>query len=274
MNTFFSKVLFDIQQYLIYWSKAQGITFLHSPFLYNLYENVIKDDKMYYAFSEIENLRFDFLLNNSEIHVKDLGAGSHILKNNIKKISQITKYSALQSKEGRILFRLVEYLKPNYMIELGTSLGIGTLYLHLGSPHSVFYSVEGCPNVSDFAQKNIKNFTQKFPKTLTNAEKLHFEVGNIDDILPNLIEKLPQIDFVYLDANHRFEPTMRYFELILPKITQKTVLVFDDIHWSKEMLKAWNEIKKHPKITLAIDLYNMGIVFFDDNLSKEFFVLK
>ncbi len=267
-------MFFSVWQYFKYFFKAQGITFLHSPFLYRVYNDIIQNHKKFYAFEEVERMRNELLGDKSEIQVTDLGAGSHRLKNNLRKIAQIAQYSALQAKEGRILFRIMEHFKPNYVIELGTSLGLGTLYLHKGFPSAKLHTIEGCPNISNFAQNIIKKELSTTSKKLSNIGNITFHIGNIDDILPTLCKDLPQIDLAYIDANHRFEPTIRYFEQILPKITEKSILIFDDIHWSKEMNDAWGIIQKNPKITLTIDLYSMGIVFFDKNLSKENFVLK
>lgn len=269
--------------YLQYFFRAKGITYLHSPFLYHLYSHIIQDQKFFYAFEEIEQVRNELLANTNTIEITDLGAGSRVFKNkdgkNTRTISQIAQYSALRPKEGRILFRLMEYFKPKYVLELGTSLGLGTLYLHKGNPNAQIHTIEGCPNISAFAKQSLDNFIKDDIHSLSQRENIFFHLGNIDELLPKFcqIENnkiFPQIDLAYVDANHRFEPTLRYFELILTKITPNSVLIFDDIHWSKPMHQAWEIIKKHPLITLTIDLFGIGIVFFNKNLSKEDFVLR
>ena len=48
---------------------------IHSPFVFDLYTNIIKDTNPYYAFENIEALRKEMLLSKKEISVKDLGTG-------------------------------------------------------------------------------------------------------------------------------------------------------------------------------------------------------
>ena len=99
-------------------------------------------------------------------------------------------------------------------------------------------------------------------------------VGNIDETLIAQIADLATIDFVFFDANHRYEPTVRYFETCLKKKHNDTVFVFDDIHWSNEMEQAWAYIGRHPSVRVTIDLFWVGLVFFRHEQLKQDFVLR
>ena len=60
----------------------------------------------------------------------------------------------------------------------------------------------------------------------------------------------------------------------MPTITNNSVWIFDDIHWSQEMENAWLTIKNHPKVTVTIDTFQWGIVFFRAEQEKEHFVIR
>ena len=98
-------------------------------------------------------------------------------------------------------------------------------------------------------------------------------LGNIDERLPEELAKLDTFSLAYLDANHRYAPTLHYFELLLEKAGEKSILIFDDIHWSAEMEKAWIAIIQHPAVSLSLDLYEAGILFLDPRLQKEHYVV-
>ena len=97
--------------------------------------------------------------------------------------------------------------------------------------------------------------------------------GNIDVTLEKHVENAEKIDFVFFDANHKRKPTLKYFEICLRKSHDKTIYVFDDIHWSGEMKQAWQLICAKQVITLSIDLFQLGIVFVDPGLSKQHYIL-
>ncbi len=255
-----------IIRYFKYYFSAKNEHSLHSPFLFKLYTNIIKtkvDDPKY---SEIENQRKLLSQNVTKIEIEDFGAGSKIYINNSRTISQIANNAQKPAKFGQLLFRLIEYFQPKTVLDLGTSLGITTLYqsaaLEIGSE---IYTFEGCPQTANEAKSAFEKLET------TNIFQI---IGNIDDTLPKTLAELDTADFVFFDANHRFEPTVRYFEKCLKKATLQSVFVFDDIHWSPEMEQAWEQIKQHPKVMISIDLFWIGLIFFRTNQPKQDFVLR
>lgn len=258
----FFRTGFNYLKYLITSKNLHGI---HSPFVYELYENVIQDKKSFYKFELIESLRAKLLLSDKMIDVIDFGAGSKIQNTKRKKISAIAKNSAKPKKYGELLFRLVNKFQPKNIIELGTSLGISTLYLALPDSTSLVVTLEGCEQTSAFARGNFEKLKTKNVEVIT---------GNFDETLTHALAKSRKVDFAFFDGNHAKEPTLRYFQEVLKFSNKNSVFVFDDIHWSEEMEEAWVEIKNHPSVTTTIDLYFLGIVFFKTELSKENFVLK
>lgn len=242
--------------------KGYGV---HSPFLYHFVSELMYGKQYFYAFDDIFDLRDDLLFSKDQIEVTDFGAGSKIMKSNIRKIKDIAKYSAISEKFGELIFKIIEFYKPQNILELGTSLGIGTLYLAMPNSKAKVYTIEGCPQTAKQASKNFKELNIKNISQIT---------GNINTELPNLLSKIDKLDFVYFDGNHQKEATINYFNLCLEKAHNNTIFYFDDIHWSEGMEEAWATIKSNKKVSLSIDLFFSGIVFFKKELSKEDFIVK
>lgn len=238
---------------------------IHSPFVFELYNDVIVDTTPYYVYTDIESIRAKLLLTDMPITIEDYGAGSKVNPSNSRKIKDIAKNTLKPAKYGQLLFRLVNRFKPESVLELGTSLGVSTLYLAASSKKTKVVTVEGCPNTAKVAQINFNKIG------FNNIELVN---DTFDHFLPDYLNKSGSLDFVFFDGNHQQEATLNYFNLCVEKAQNHSVFVFDDIHWSEGMTAAWETIKKHPKVTTTIDLYFMGIVFFNTDLSKEDFVLK
>ncbi len=254
-----------VYNYLKYRLKAVNEHKVHSPFVFDLLNQVFYNKTNYYCYSEIEKVRTALLTNQTSINHIDLGAGSHIHKKQSIKISQIAKTAAKPVKYARLLFRLVNYFQSDYILEFGTSLGISGAYLASGNLKATLITMEGSPEIAIVAEQNFKALQ------LTTVKQ---QIGNFDDLLPGIIERAPKLDFVFFDGNHRKEATLNYFDQCLKKSHAHSVFVFDDIYWSKGMEEAWEEIKHHPQVTVTIDIFQMGIVFFRTEQAKQHFVVK
>ena len=255
-----------ILKYLNY--KLTGFTEhdLHSPFLYNFYMELIKNKHPFGDFEELKTIRKSLEQNNSVLEITDLGAGSKKLNTNKRPIKHIAKYGIAPNKQAEFLYRLINKFKPNNIIELGTSIGLTTLYLSKAAQKSTIYTIEGCPNIFEFSKQLFKD------QAIKNVNGIN---GNFNEEFPKLISKIPSLDFLYIDGNHSYEPTMNYFKMALSKKNSSSIFVFDDIYWSEGMKKAWEEICAHPEVTLSLDLFYFGIVFFrEEHKNKEHFILK
>jgi len=251
--------------YLLHKFTAKNRHDLHSPFVYRLVDDVIYDFSDKKVYTEIEAARKRLLNDSKEITVTDLGAGSHLNNNKVKQISSIAKNALKSPRLAQLIYRLVADLQPASAIELGTCLGITTLYLHGAAPQAKVYTLEGCPQTAGVAAEVFK---QEHAGNITQL------TGNFDDTLHPLIDSLPQLDFVYVDGNHQKEATLRYFEWCLPKVHDNTLLIFDDIYWSEGMKEAWAAIKAHPQVTVTVDLFWIGLVYFRKGQVKEDFLIR
>jgi predicted O-methyltransferase YrrM len=238
---------------------------VHSPFAYHLVDTVIYDFRAKQDYSEIEELRAELLKDERTITITDLGAGSHVNNNKQKQVKTLAKNALKPPGLAQLIYRLAAHFKPGNIIELGTCLGITTAYLAKAAPGAQVISIEGCPETAAIAEGNLAKLGIKNTGLL---------VGNFDQILPGVIDMLPELDFVFVDGNHRKAATLDYFKWCLPKLADKSVLIFDDIYWSQGMKEAWEEIKAHPQVTVTIDLFWIGLVFVRKGQAKEHFKIR
>ena len=246
--------LFSIQKYLMHWLRAKrGGHGIHSPFVYRLCEEVIYSKEVFYDFEKLEQIRSELLEDKRSLCIKDLGAPSKTFKGHERRVCDIASRGISSAKQSQLLYKLINYLGCKTGIELGSSIGLNSLYLAGAMPKGRVYSLEGNASVLNIA----KGLAAK-----TQTNHLFFVEGHFDQTLPTLLTKLDQVDFVYLDGNHTKEATLRYFELLLPKMTRDSVFVLDDIYWSPDMHRAWKEVCAHARVTLSLDLFYLGILFF------------
>ncbi len=258
-------LLYQVKSYLRFYKKAKTIYQIHSPFAFEFVRDVIEDKRRFYPFDEVEGLRASMLKSSQRVHVTDYGAGSQIDDRNSRALADIVKYSATTPVYCRYLFKIIDKYKPEKMLELGTSVGISSLYQSAASLNGTLVTLEGCPNIAAIAAHNFKIFKRK------NIVQM---VGKFESQLPKALDSLGRVDYVFFDGNHQEKPTLAYFEQCLQYAHEDTVFVFDDIHWSSGMEHAWTKIKQHEKVKLTIDLYYCGVVFFKKEiLIKEHFAI-
>lgn len=238
---------------------------VHSPFVYKLIDEVIYDYSPKPYEEEIEKKRLQLKQDPRIITITDYGAGSMLNNGKQKAVSILAKNALKPKRVAQLIARLANRFAPQTIIELGTCLGITTAYLAKAVPNASVITIEGCPETSAVARQTLDEL---------GAAHITLKTGNFDHILPELIQQQEKIDFLFLDGNHRKEATLHYFYLCLPKVHAQTVLIFDDIYWSKGMKEAWQEIKNHPKVTLTIDLFFIGLVFFKKDQEKEHFKIR
>lgn len=258
MNYFLYTIKYIIHFFSARNTRGFGV---HSPFLFQFTRFVLLEKHSYYIFQQIENLRYSLKKDSRTINITDFGTGN----NRTETISSIANKSLKSAKYGQLLFRMVHYFKAQNVLELGTSLGITTSYLAASSSEIECLSLEGCPEIATIAKENINKLALK---------NIRIVIGNIDNTLIDITNKTNKLDFVFIDANHQLQATLNYFGLCLTRVHPETVIVIDDIHYSKEMEKAWAEIKKCPQVTSTIDLFQLGIVFFNTDLHKKHYKMR
>ncbi|MCD6564521.1 MAG: class I SAM-dependent methyltransferase [Bacteroidales bacterium] len=239
---------------------------IHSPFIYEYVIKVLRDRTIERKMKEINDLSSELRSEKTKVETTGFGAGSHFGKSKNLSIGNIARLSSTQKKYGNLLYRTVMFFKPKVILELGTSIGIGTSYLALPDRNANIYTIEGSEILSALAMENFSRLKISNIKQYT---------GEFINVLPGLLDQLPDIDLIFIDGDHREEATIKYFELCLEAVNSESVIIFDDIHWSGGMEKAWERIKKFSNVKLTLDLFRFGLVFFREEIySKQHFRIR
>jgi len=257
-------MLYQIISYFKFLIKSGNQHGIHSPFVYDLTSDCFYDTSHKKWHQQFNEYRASLLNNKNTILAQDFGAGSKTLQNNKRQISKIAKNAGISIKRARLLGRLANYFNALNILEIGTSLGIATASLSLANSKSQITTLEGCENTANIARNSFNEFD------LTN---INIMVGNFSETLP-LVLKNKTYDLIFFDGNHQKGPTIDYFEQCLKHIHNDSVFIFDDIYWSKGMQEAWQHIKQHPEVTISIDTYYWGIVFFRKEQKKQHFTIR
>lgn len=255
--------LYLLKSYLKFSLKSTNEHGVHSPFVYDLLINCFYDKSEYDDYNKIEKFRSNLYSSNEIIEVEDFGAGSKKFTSNRRKVSEMAKVAGSSIKESKLLYRIAKYFNSQSILELGTSLGISSYTFSLTSKNTRVTTVEGSKSIFEFNRDNFKNYKQNidFKNYLFNK---YLET----------IEEDKKFDLIFIDGNHTYEATIRYFETLKNHIHNGSVIIFDDIHWSKGMNNAWKEIIKDEMVSATIDTFYFGMVFFRKELSKEHFTVK
>lgn len=230
--------------------------------MFDFYVSILESEKVPDNLQQISDLRHSLLNSYELIEVVDLGAGSKN-KSKSRSVHSHVKSSQKPHKWANLLFNLIDYYQYKNVVELGTSFGLTTAYL--ASTKANVISFEGDPTILSYAKSNFKKLS------LQNIDVI---LGNINDTLPKYLDSVDSLDFVFFDANHTYSATISYFNQCLLKSHEDSCFVFDDIYWSNEMKIAWNEIKNNSQVSLSIDLFHLGIVFFKKGIVKQDFIIK
>ncbi|MFW5777952.1 MAG: O-methyltransferase [Bacteroidota bacterium] len=262
---------FQIREFLIWYRHSKKLHGIHSPFVFGFLKDCVFADVERPEMDQPEEHRSELLADNTVVVFQDYGAGNRLKPNKpgsqkIKKqtVSSIAKNSLHNPRDCRLFFRMIRYFECEYLLEMGTSLGITTSYLALANPNAKIDTLEGAEPIAQMAKKWFSN--AKLKNTSLHA-------GEFGEILGSVIAD-KKYDFIFMDGDHQGEKAWHYFHQLLKHISNDGVLVIDDIRWSASMLKCWKRIQRHPDVTVTIDMFRFGIVFFDQAFSKQNFNIR
>ena len=250
-----------------YFSAANGKGHgMHSPFVFEFIQKVLNDKSHFSSYEKVEALRGRMRADSTLLTIEDMGAGSAVDSSRQRTIASIARSAAKPRKFGQLLHRMVRYYRPQTILELGSSLGITSAYLALGNPGAELITMEGATEVASIARNNLKDLS------ISNTRLIE---GNFDQTLGPLLKEKRQVDFAFMDGNHRQSPTERYFNQLMQVMGNDSMLIVDDIHWSREMEQAWKTIQSDQRVKCTIDLFFIGIVLFRSEFKeKQQFVIK
>lgn len=259
--------VFIVLSYLHHRMMVQSKYKIHSPFVYEFYKQVLTDNNPYSQYRVVNRMRKELETVSRFIKRKDHGANCRDFPSDQRfvRVGDIARRTAVSRKKGELLYRIARWIKPQYILELGTSLGISSMYLAMAIPDGKLVTLEGCIDSAKIARENFEKVGQKNIMLIT---------GEFSATIPDALNMMPYPGMVFFDGNHRRDSTVDYFRQCLQHVHPDTVFIFDDIHWSVGMEEAWQEIMKDGQTRVCIDLFQMGIVFFREELSKENYILR
>ena len=242
--------LFQLKSFISFYLTSKTVNSIHSPFVFDLLMNTLEDERQYYGLVEMAVIREYLLHDERLVEIDDHGAGSKVNASRKRKISQITSTAVSSESQAHFLFRLVNYLKPTTILELGTSIGLSSLYMHKARKQAQIHTVEGSPALYGIAKTLHAN----------SGADIHIHSGTFQQVLPKLLADIGEIDLVYIDGNHTYEATIWHHELLKPYLSDDAVMIYDDIYWSKGMNEAWSKIKADGEFSICLDLFDFGII--------------
>lgn len=252
--------IFPFLAYIRYFLFKEDRHSLQAPFAYSTYEGLIKHRKSHQN-QDLAKRRKGLLRDTRKISIEDHGSGSIALKNAIRTIADITKHSSSPIKYANLYQYFCSLTPATNVLELGTCVGITTCFLAKSTLGKVT-TFEGAPTLAEVAKANF-----------SAHKNVALRQGKIEIELPSFLRESGMIDFVLIDANHAYPPTMLYWSLLLPKLHHDSIVAIGDIYRSKGMKKAWDEIKSAPSVTMSMDFYECGILFFKKGINKQHYVL-
>lgn len=242
--------------------KGHGI---HSPFVFNLVTKVLRNEIDKSLVYKIEQIRKIMKSDRRSILVNDLGSKSDKSKTESRKVSDIARYSPVTAKYGRLLANMAAEFGEPLIIELGTSLGISTLYMAASCVNANIITIEGCNETAALARQNFVE---------AGLNNINILVGSFDEILTAFPSKGIKPGLIFIDGNHRKEAVIKYFNLLSEISDDNTVFIIDDINYSRGMAEAWDELKLHKKVSVSVDIFRMGILFFREGINHNNYIIR
>jgi len=240
---------------------------VHSPFLFTLINEVIRNNETAGDFGRIEQIRQEYLTSDENIRKTDYGESEKNTPARVYPVSlrKIARTSLTPPRYARRLYRLTRFMKAGSIIEIGTSLGITTAYLALANPDARIITLEGCPELSRIAKEHFN---------LHGFKNIELIEGRFEESLPAALDRLGKVDLVYIDGNHHKEAMIDYYKQCFDHSGNETIMVIDDIRRSPGMEEAWDIIRQKEEVRVSLDMFSSGWLLFRKELSKQHFRLR
>ena len=257
------KLVFErVPLHLSYFFQKVDNHSIQAPFAFSLYELISKPG--FPEIKKIEDHRALLIRSGDTINYQTFGKKSSLPIDKRRKISAIVNSGISSQYKSRLLASLIKEFKCKVILELGSSLGINTAYLAEASPQGTVYTFEGHPGLCHLANGFFKQL---------NYDQVVLLEGNIDEKLPEVLNSITAVDFAFIDANHTSQGLLMYFNQLINRIHKKSIIVIDDIRWSKDMHRGWKEVVKNERVSHSYDMGDVGILFFQEGIKKQNYIV-
>jgi predicted O-methyltransferase YrrM len=208
-------------------------------------------------FKMLGEFRQDLSVNNQKISFKEIGSDTEMT------VAEVSRRAASPEVWTRFFYQLSKTKSVNNILEIGTNLGVSGQYFIKaleGKKNTKFTSLEGVKGLCEIA-------TERF-KVLSDINRFEVLHGLYDQTFIKIVDRDDRFDLVFIDGNHQYESTLKYFELLKNNLSDQALIIFDDINWSEGMTKAWREICAQKGIVFSINLFKLGLIVFDANQTE------
>lgn len=230
---------------------------IHSPFFFDIINTLNRNkSNRGLVYKAAEAWRSELLQDGSSIMVTDFGTG----KDGFRPVRTIAARSAVSKRLGRVLSYFAIRAGERPVVELGTSLGVGTMYMALANRNCRIITIEGCGQIAEIAATGFKK---------AGLDNIEIIIGNFETVTPGVADDVRGPGLVFIDGNHRGSALKKYFDLFAARAEDDTVIIADDIDYSPDMTRAWEEIRNDSRVTGSLDLGRAGILFFRHGLNKR-----
>ncbi|MDR2231711.1 MAG: hypothetical protein LBE56_01155 [Tannerella sp.] len=230
-----------------FYRKGYGI---HSPFVFDLITDVIEEDSAFYAYHTFSMIREQLLEDDRIIHCK----GRKL------KVRKALQQYVISQPEGEFLFRLANYLKPESILAIGSSMGFAPLYLAKYNSNVQCITLENEADLAHIADQLLhKESNRSFPVI----------TGSYRDTIHDSIAHFRQIDCLFLAKEIKDDDSNVIFQQCLPLLHDKSYVVMAGIRSTSAKFQRWKQLCQHPRVTVAIDLVDLGLLFFNPKLHKK-----
>lgn len=198
---------------------------VHSPSDFFLITFVIYEKLPFYAYSQLH-------------HLRRLVAHLH----------------GHREKVDKLFFRLVNYLRPETVIEFGTGSGMTTRYMCEANSNMSIYTL------SD------DEFDSQVERLFITKKNIHHITGVSRDEIKEILKshKPPTLFHIAHIGEYR-----EVYEEIIDYISDEDCLIISYPYSDEEKKSWWKSVVDDKRTRVTFDLYDIGIVFFDKKRVKE-----
>jgi predicted O-methyltransferase YrrM len=246
--------------YILYqWRRKR---WAHSAFVYDFICIVLRNQTGKNEYKKIEQIRKKLRKNHQTLYI--LYAGGHADCGSILPIDDVVRYFSVSKSTGNLLFQLVRRYNLQHIVEFGTAFGLSAAYMAMANPGASILTVEQSPEVSAIAEETFKMLK------LNNIERIN---ADFDAVIKHFPAKFKYLDLLYVKVITSRRRLCNYFHFIKQYASPSTIFVLEGIYKTKEMTSVWKSIQADPDVSITIDLYSAGLVFFRQKIAKQNFVL-
>lgn len=246
-----------MQRIVRFYLRAGTMHQVQAPRAYEIGHALFRDTRFFYAFEDMKVYRKKLLADTSMLGIAEMGGGTSFAAVTKISVQKLARQSSLSPKQGEQIFRLVQLFNPQVIVELGTCLGVSTGYMLAAGEKSTVYSLEGNQDTATKAKAHLKSLW---------GDRVHIQVGKFENTLAPLLQTLERVDLFFIDGEHTEAGTLRNVELALQKAHDQTILIIADIHWSAGMERAWEQVRQHQRVRLAVESFHFGILVLDPGI--------